>query len=200
MKREQHKVAQGGLHPLRIGRFTASIAGKLFMGKATAGYNDIVNAVAAERFTGQRLDDGIYTPYMARGHEMEPYAVEQYELETFREVLDGGFWTCGDWYGASPDGLVGADGVFEGKAPKFTTHIRYLRDGKLPKDYTWQPHMQMFVTDRNWCDFQSYHPELPTFRIRVHRDDKTEQKLLHELELAQELAEQIINDLGEYNA
>lgn len=197
MKRERHKVGQGELHPLRVGRFTASVVGKLFMGKKTAGYNDVINAVAAERFTGQRLDDGIYTPYMARGHDLEPYAVEQYELDTFSAVEPGDFWTCGEWWGASPDGLIGSDGVFEGKAPKFTTHIRYLRDGGMPKEYEWQPPMQMLVTDRAWCDFQSYHPDLPAFRIRIHRDEQTESKLLKELRLAQELAEQIIHDLKE---
>lgn len=191
-----HKIEnQGDLHPLRIGRFTASEFGSLFMGKNTAGYRDVVYGVACERLTGITPDGFGGSKWTERGKDLEPFAVEQYEIDTFSTVESGGFWTMGDWYGASPDGLIEPEGLFEGKAPKYTQHVRYLMDGILPKDYEWQVPGQLLVTDRAWGDFQSYHPGLPTFRIRVHRDEKVEAMLLKELELAREKAEEIMEAL-----
>lgn len=197
MIRERHSIdSQGALHPLRLGRFTASSAGKLFMGKSTIGYSEAVTSIAFERFTGKRPEGGFEGNFWtARGHDLEPFAVEQYEIDTFTTVNPGGFWTCGEWWGASPDGEIDSDGLFEGKAPKFTTHISYLQAGVLPDAYKWQIPMQLLVTDRAWCDFQSYHPDLPTFLIRIARDEKTETALVKELNIAREKAEQIIETL-----
>jgi len=199
MKREQHKILhQGALHPKRLGRFTASTVGKLFSKSSSLGYKEVIANVAFERITGKKPEGGFEGSYwMQRGHELEAPAVEQYEIDTFSTVHPGDFWTCGEWYGASPDGLINPDGVFEGKAPKHTTHMEYLRAGKLPSTYKWQPVMQMFVTDRNWVDFQSYHPDLQPFRIRVHRCEKAEAELTNQLSLAVEQAQQIINDIKE---
>lgn len=171
------------------------------MKESTAGYQDTIKKVAYERFTGKPADTGFTGNYWTnRGHELEYLAVECYEIDTFSTVTDGGFWTCGDWWGASPDGLIEPDGLFEGKAPKFTTHMGYLAKGVLPSTYKWQPHFQMLCTDRNWVDFQSFDLELPPFRIRVHRDEKKEAELIKALQLAQEQAESIIKDMEKYSA
>jgi hypothetical protein len=196
MKREFHKIEhQGALHPKRLGRFTASVATKLFMGKKTAGYNDVVDGVVAELFTGKTPSDRYYGGYMERGHDLEPFAVEQYEIDTFSTVTDGGFWTMGEYYGASPDGMIAPDGIFEGKALKYTTHMRVLRTQIVPKEYEWQPHMQMLVADKNWVDFNCFHPDLPNYVVRIMRDEKIESKLLHELELATQEAEKRLEEL-----
>lgn len=186
MIRERHKLpSMGDLHPLRIGRFTASMVGSLFMKPSTKGYQDAIATVAFERMTGKRPEGGFSGNFWTdRGHELEPWAVEQYEIDTFSTVHAGDFWTCGDWFGASPDGIVNPGGVFEGKAPRFTTHMAYLDAGVLPREYRWQPVMQMLVTNRDWVDFQSYHPDLPPFRIRVNRDEKKETELLSALDIA----------------
>ena len=197
MIRTFHKLdSQGALHPERLGRFTASVATDLFMGKKSAGYNDVIDAVVAERWTGKTPSDRYYGGYMERGHELEPFNVEQYEIDTFSTVTDGGFWTCGDWWGASPDGCVDPDGLFEGKALKYTTHMRVLRTAELPKKFLWQPPMQMLVSDRDWVDFSCFHPDLPPYRVRVNRDEKTEAKLINELEIAQQEAEKRLEELG----
>jgi len=199
MKRKMHKIAeQGALHPLRLGRFTASMAGNLFSKPSTIGYKEAIANVAFERITGKKPEGGFQGSYWtARGHELEAPAVECYEIDTFATVHPGHFWTCGEWYGASPDGLINPDGLFEGKAPKHTTHMEYMRAGTLPSTYKWQPVMQMFVTDRNWVDFQSYHPDLAPFRIRVHRCEKKETELTKQLALAVEQVEQIIHEMKE---
>jgi len=73
--------------------------------------------------------------------------------------------------GASPDGLIGEDGLLEIKCPLAHTHVGYLREGVLPPKYIPQVQGQLWVTGRQWCDFVSYHPELKIMIVRVERDD-----------------------------
>ena len=76
--------------------------------------------------------------------------------------------------GASPDGLVGDDGLIEIKCPNSTTHIEWAVAGKLPAKHKAQVQGQLWVTERAWCDFISYDPRLENslFTVRVTRDDK----------------------------
>ena len=108
-----------------MGKFTASAFAKLFMGEKTAGYRDTIYGAVHERLTGNS-PDRFYGEWMRRGHELEPYIIEEYEIDTFNEVHNGGFWTLGEWLGASPDGLVEPNGLIEGKAPKYTTFMDYM--------------------------------------------------------------------------
>jgi hypothetical protein len=77
--------------------------------------------------------------------------------------------------GASPDGLVGEDGLIEIKAPNTANHIDYLLANAPPPQYVKQMQWQMACTGRLWCDFVSYDPRLPEelqlFVVRLHRDD-----------------------------
>ena len=77
--------------------------------------------------------------------------------------------------GASPDGLVGDDGCLEIKCPNTATHLETLRTGKLPRQYQAQVQGQMWISGRQWCDFVSFDPRLPSnaqlFITRVDRDD-----------------------------
>ena len=78
--------------------------------------------------------------------------------------------------GCSPDGLVGADGLVELKAPNTATHLDTLLSGTVPGKYVTQMQWQMACTGRAWCDFASFDPRLPEsmrlFVSRVYRDDK----------------------------
>jgi len=196
VKRQFHSIKQNSddWDLLRLGRFTASSFKDLFMGKSTAGYEKAIYDPVYERLTGES-PESFYGKWMERGHELEPFAKEQYEIDTFNEIQDGGFWTMGEWLGASPDGLIGKDGLFEGKAPAHNTQINYLISGELPKIYYWQIHGQMYVTDRNFVDFYAYHPRLQPLAIRVHRDEKVEQELISKLNESIEKAESILNQL-----
>ena len=81
-----------------------------------------------------------------------------------------------DRAGASPDGLIGADGMVEIKCPKTATHIGYLTDGVVPAQYVPQMQWQMACAERSWNDFVSYDPRLPEhlqlFVCRLPRDDR----------------------------
>jgi len=180
---------------LRIGKFTASSFADLFMGEKTKGYRDLIYRVAYERFTGEKADTGFSNKWTDRGHELEAEAKEWYELETYNKVHNVGFVEYNDWIGCSPDGLIGEDGVFEGKAPKFNTQISYLLNQQLPDIYHYQVHGQLLITNRAWCDFVSYHPKFKNLIVRVNRDKEIDKQILEKLFKAIKDVEQIINKL-----
>ena len=196
MQREFHNIGQNNDDwlDMRLGRFTASTFKDLFMGPKTATHEKAIYKPVFERLTGE-APESFSSAYMERGHALEPFAVESYEMETFRETSNGGFWTYGDWIGASPDRMVGSDGILEAKCPAFNTIMNYLLKEELPPVYKWQVHGQMHVTDRDWCDFISYHPQFKLLIVRVHRDEKTEAELIKKLSESIEKAESIFNQL-----
>lgn len=133
--------------------------------------------IVTQRLTNE-IVDGYTNDAMAWGTEQEPYARMAYEARTGNFVNQVGFvkhWNI-KWVGASPDGLVGDDGLIEIKCPNTLTHIKTLESNKAPSEYIGQMQMQMWVTGRHWCDFVSYDPRLPVelnyFCTRVMRDDQ----------------------------
>lgn len=108
---------------------------------------------------------------MTRGKAMQAEAVNYYELVNGIAVQDIGFAVsdCGR-YGASPDELIGDDGLLEIKAPGAVQHVANLLTD--PTDYALQVQMQLLVTGRQWCDVLSYCPGLPAACVRYPRDDE----------------------------
>jgi len=92
---------------------------------------------------------------------------------------------------ASPDRLVGEDGLVEIKCPNSATHLDTLLSKKVPAKYITQMQWQMAVTGRKWCDFVSYDPRFPeqhqVFVQRIERDDEHIAQL--EKDVAEFLAE-----------
>lgn len=77
--------------------------------------------------------------------------------------------------GASPDGLVRADGLIEIKCPNTATHIDTLLGGEVPDKYVKQMLWQMECTGRKWCDFVSYDPRMPDdLKVFVRRFERDE--------------------------
>lgn len=192
----QYKVEQNSdeWFALRRGKFTASTFKDLFMGENTQGYKDAIYKVAFERLTNTS-PESFTNEYMQRGTELEPEARAWYEFERNIDVVSGGFFEYNSWIGASPDGLIGEDGLLEIKCPKYSTMMDYLIKKELPKTYYYQVHGQLLVTDRQWCDFLAYHPSLPKFVLRVERDKKIDDEILDKLFEAIKKAETIINKL-----
>ena len=139
-----HKVEQNTDEWLnmRLGRFTASTIKNLLMKVTTKGYQDEIKRVAFEIVTGTQAET-FSNEWMQRGHDLEDEARNMYQAETFNVVEEGGFFTYGDYMGASPDGLIGKDGLVEIKCPKYNTMIDYLMDGKVPNLYYTQIQTQL---------------------------------------------------------
>lgn len=123
------------------------------------------------------------SPSMQQGMDYEDAARSWYSFQFDREVRQVGICLSDCLrYGASPDGLIGDDGILEIKCPELKSHIRYLREGVMPSEHKCQIHGLLAVTGRKWLDFLSYSPvpELDNFVIRVTPDAFTE-KLAVEL-------------------
>lgn len=196
MKPKHHKIEQNTEEwmALRCGRFTASTFKNLFVEKSKAGYNNEIYRVVFERLTGETPDS--YTSKdMDRGHEVEPFARKEYEMASFNDTQDGGFWSLGKYIGASPDALINGNGLLEIKCPKYSTMIPYLLNPKLPNEYKWQTYGQLYVTQREWLDFIAYHPLLKPLIIRVYPDKEIFTQLETELNIAIEKVEEIIERL-----
>jgi len=104
---------------------------------------------------------------------MEEEAVSFYELQRDCETVKVGFITNDEGtIGASPDRLVGEDGLLEIKVPKESTHVSYLLKKAVDQAYYPQVQGQLWVSGRKWVDILSYHPEMPPALIRVERDEE----------------------------
>lgn len=164
----------------RCGKVTASrvadVAAKTKSGWG-AGRKNYMAELVAERLTGTTAQ-GFTNAAMQWGTETEPQARTAYEFMQDVSVEQVGFvdHPTIDLTGASPDGLVGDDGLVEIKCPNTATHIDTLLSGKVPTKYLTQMYWQMACTGRAWCDFVSYDPrltgDLALFVERVERDDE----------------------------
>ena len=129
-----------------------------------------------ERITGQPTEK-FSSAAMQWGTEKEPEALSAYQVETGALVEQVGFVLHPDIQGsgASPDGLISADGLIEIKSPSSATHLDTLLQQKIPSRYQTQMLWQMACTGRAWCDFVSFDPRMPDhlklFIQRFNRDD-----------------------------
>jgi putative phage-type endonuclease len=133
--------------------------------------------IIAERLTGVPQDSYV-NEAMAWGTATEAQARSAYSFMADVDVVEVGIIRHPTIAGAhaSPDGLVGADGLVEIKAPQTATHIDTLLSGKVSDRYVQQMQWQMACTGRAWCDFVSFDPRMPgdlqLFIRRFERDDE----------------------------
>jgi len=173
-------------HQLRLGKVTASrvadIMAKTKTGVSASRGNYLIE-LALQRVTG--TIEPMYTnEVMQWGTATEPQARVAYEVKTGNFVDQIAFVEHDiiEWFGCSPDGLVGNDGLIEIKCPNSATHWATIKDGKPLNKYVIQMQTQMACTGRKWCDFVSFDPRMPErsqlFICRVERD----QKIIDEIE------------------
>jgi putative phage-type endonuclease len=191
-----HDVIQGTDEwlELRKGKFTASEFSNLFMTKTTAGYQNTIYKLVFEKLTNES-PESFTNDWMKRGNELEAEAKEVYQFETLNKVLNGGFFELNDFVGASPDGLIGSEGLVEIKCPKYSTMINYLLKKELPNEYFWQVHGQMFVSERKYVDFMAYHPKLNPLILTIKRDEvvisQLEEKLFESIQQVKTIIEKL---------
>jgi putative phage-type endonuclease len=157
-----------------------------------ASRESLKNRIIAERLTGVPVET-FTNAAMQWGKDNEDAARKAYEAHTgsFVDEMGIAYHPVLKYTHASPDGLVGDDGLIEIKCPNTTTHIETLRSQKAPSKYMKQMLWQMRCIDRQWCDFVSFDPRLPEhlrlFVVRVERDD----------EAIAEIEKQVAEFLGE---
>ena len=195
----------------RLGKATGSriaeIVAKTKSGDSASRGNYRAQLVI-ERLTNKQ-EESYSNDFMDWGNLQEPFARAAYEAAT-NVLVDGVAWITHpriEMSGASPDGLVGDDGLVEIKCPKTATHIETLLSKTVPGKYNIQMQWQMACTDRSWCDFVSFDPRMPEglqmFLKRVPRDDaliKTlEDEVIKFLKEVDSKLEQLTNQLKEAN-
>jgi len=174
MKICNHEQGSPEWFEARLGIPSASMFSKIVTTKGvwSTQADSYINQLVAERLTGEREE--IYqSHHMIRGTELEPEARDMYCLVKDVEVQEVGFCLHDTLKaGCSPDGLIGEDGGLEIKAPAPATHVEYLRGGVLPSRYKQQVMGCLWITQREWWDFVSYHPNMKPLIVRVERDEE----------------------------
>lgn len=163
----------------RAGKVTASRVADV-IARTKTGYGasraNYAAELIAERLTGTTAPS-FTNAAMQWGTDTEPKARDAYCFRHDLDVVEIGFvdHPAIAMTGASPDGLVGDEGLVEIKCPNTATHLDTLLGETVPAKYVTQMQWQMACTGRAWCDFASFDPRLPAsmslFVHRVHRDE-----------------------------
>jgi putative phage-type endonuclease len=165
----------------RLGRATASriadVVAKAKNGTWYATREKYMAELVAERLTGVPYPSYV-SPAMAWGSATQAQAEAEYAFAADADITPVGFVEHPKiaMSGASPDGLIGTDGLVEYKCPDSHTHIATLLGEAIPASYITQMQFQMSCTGRSYCDWVSFDPRLPDyarlFIKRIYRDDK----------------------------
>jgi len=159
---------------VRMGLITASEFGTLLM-QGRGGGDSKTRRTYMLKLMGERLTgDPMYhyqNDHMERGHVQEPEARDMYAFMKDVEPRRVGFLRNGN-VGCSPDSLIGDVGMLEIKSKLAHIHLDVVLGDAVPNEHMAQIQGQLWVAEREWCDFVSYCPKLPLFVKRVHRDEK----------------------------
>jgi putative phage-type endonuclease len=138
--------------------------------------------IITERLTSKPTETYV-NKHMERGTLLEPDARIAYELRTGNIVEQVGFikHKTVEWCGCSLDGLIDDDGTLEIKSVLPHIQVATIYGNKMPSEHVAQVQGGLWITERQWCDFASYSPDLPgklsLFVCRVERDDEYIEKL-----------------------
>ena len=185
-------------HEIKLGKFTGTRFKDIVAKKTTAAYQNCIADVASEILT-QNKEESYSSDAMQRGVDLEPEARKFYGDLTGIQVYEVGFIEADEWVGVSPDGLIDDDGMIEIKCPIAKTLFKYMSDGRLPNEYKWQVQGQLWVTQRQYCDFMAYYPGLKPFLIRVFPDLEMHKQLEIAVQEAIEDVKKLISDYKKYD-
>lgn len=168
----------------RIGCLTASRAAAVLKrgrdGKPLKAYYELLDEIVTERLTGSAVEH-FCNDAMIWGIEHEDEARSRYENVTGNLVTEVGLvmHPTIQFLGASPDGLVGDDGLVEIKCPSMLTHLRRIRCKEVPDEYKPQMLIQLLCTGRKWVDYVDYDPRFPQENLQFFtvRYEPTEAEL-----------------------
>ena len=164
----------------RLGKATGSRISDI-VAKTKTGYaasrDDYMFQLVVERLTGVNTPS-YSSSAMEWGVEQEQYARSAYEAQMGVLVTEVGSIDHPriPMSSASPDGLVGGEGMVEIKCPMTKNHLNMFLGQPIAKGYKDQMMWQMAVTGRKWVDYVSFDPRCPAglqlFIQTVERDDE----------------------------
>jgi putative phage-type endonuclease len=155
----------------RRGKLTGSNVGAALGVNPWKTPDDLIRSMV-RKYHGEPSDfnGNVATEY---GQLHEPLAQMDYQSRTGNFVEECGFFVHPehDWLGASPDGLIGDDGLIEIKCPfglrnKTGADLVFKTAEEQPHYYA-QMQIEMACTGRSWCDFFQWAKN----RTRIERVD-----------------------------
>lgn len=171
----------------RAGRITASRVADVIsrnkprkgqdVGDYTAKRTAYMKLLVAERLSGLPQGNGRVVRSLDDRAALEPQARLAYEFYHGQRVEVVGFIDHPRilWAGCSPDGLVGADGMTEFKAPDAAQHVELIQSGDIEVEYLAQIQFGLACSGRQWCDYGSFCPTMPEehklWVRRIERND-----------------------------
>ena len=167
----------------RIGKLTASNMAMamsfLKNGGEAKERKDLKIAILAERMT-DIIREVYVTPAMQHGTDTEPAAKLAYEAATGAKVMPAPFveHMAIENFGASPDGLIGTDGLLEVKCPTTAKFIGWMLAGVVPEEHKPQMLAQLACTQRKWVEFVAFDPRMPeNKRLFIRRYEPTAEEI-----------------------
>lgn len=158
----------------RRGMLTASrVADALAVlknGKPSEARRKLLFDLLAERMTGLAVEHHV-TPAMQWGLDNQAAAIAAYEAET-GELVGPELFVLHpeiDWFGATPDGLVGSDGLIEVKCPTSPKFLAWKLAGEVPDEHKPQMLAQLACTGRQWVDFVAFDPRVKSGQLFIRR-------------------------------
>lgn len=180
---EWRKARLGSLGSSRIYDSGARTKG----GGYGASRGNLMAELLLERLTGRAVDHFV-SAAMAAGIETEPEARAAYVFYSGHDVGEVGLFRHPRiaMTHASPDGVIGQDGLLEIKCPEPKAHLETLLAQKIPEKYVKQMTWHLACSGRQWVDYVSYNPSFPEamrlFVKRLLRDEAAIAELEAEVE------------------
>jgi len=161
-------------YKLRMGKITAS---NIFL---LRGYSktrdDIIRTKASEILTGNYIPLKINSVDIERGTSLENDAIKKYSDKYNINTKDVGFVELDSFVGVSPDCFSDDNGLAEFKCPRDKNYLNIVVNGEnaISKLYLYQMQMQMWVCDKQWCDYVIYNPNFnkDIYKIRIYRHEE----------------------------
>ena len=153
-------------------------------GEPTSKALDYAFRLAVERISGHPLDGGFETWQMRRGHELEPEARMEHEIQTGLIVTQVGIVLTDDGaFGASADGFIGEDGGSEYKCFLAPEKLRTFHIDNDASEIMDQVQGCMWITGRKWWHIGLYCPDLrPVGRQLWWQEFKRDDDYIEQLE------------------
>ena len=161
----------------RLGKITASNMEKIITptGQQSKQTEKYITQLIAEIITGESAEKFKGNQYTDRGHELEQEAADYYAMVKRVDLQQIGFCLTDDeMIGASPDRLVGDDGMLEIKICIPSIMIEYYEkkdtEAALEQDHKPQTQTGLYVVGRKWIDTILYCPGMKPIIVRSLRN------------------------------
>lgn len=167
---------RGGGESITRRKYLYTLAGEILTGEPTESYSN---------------------RHMERGHEMEGEARNFYAYLRDEDPQRVGFIRNGR-RGASPDSLIGTDGILEIKTAIPSVLIELLVKDQFPPEHKAQTQGQLWIGERDWVDICVYWPGIPPLIKRAGRDEKYISELSSAVDQFTEELDELVEKIRSY--